>query len=79
VANIQNTLYCGEVPAQPDIDPVYSWKIHTSAECGKVHTAYLNFTKDIDAQYAALKAQIIAATTVVEVEAALHTINPYAW
>lgn len=64
VSNVSIALMCGPVPAQPDSDPVYDWKEHTSVECGKVHTAYVNFAKDASGNYSLWKSQINSATTV---------------
>lgn len=68
VSNVSQTLMCGQVVAGSDSDPVYDWKEHTSTECGKVHTAYVNFSKTAAANYAGWKQQIANATTVADVE-----------
>lgn len=72
VSNVSMTLICGEVPAQPDQDPLYDWKEHTSAECGKVHTAYVNFSKAEAEKYSAWKTQLNAATTVPQIDGILE-------
>lgn len=68
VSNVSMTLMCGAVPAVADSDPVYEWKEHTSTECGKVHTAYVSFSKDASAKYQNWKSQIAGAETVAQVE-----------
>ena len=68
VSNLPIALMCGPVPAQADQDPVYAWKQHTAVECGKVHNAYLEFTKATSAEYRNFLTQLAAATTVAEVD-----------
>lgn len=71
VSNVSMTLMCGAVPAEPDTDPIYEWKEHTSTECGKVHTAYVTFAKDAAGKYASWKSRINSATTPAAVEVVL--------
>lgn len=71
VSNVSMTLMCGVVPAEPDTDPIYEWKEHTSTECGKVHTAYVAFSKEASGKYAMWKSRIKAALTTAEVETVL--------
>jgi hypothetical protein len=71
VSNVSMALMCGPVPAQADTDPVYQWTDHTSTECGKVHTAYVNFSKEASGKYASWKSRINASTTIEQVEAVL--------
>lgn len=68
VSNVSMALMAGAVVAGSDSDPVYEWKEHTSTECGKVHTAYVNFSKDAAAKYGNWKSQINSAATVADVE-----------
>jgi hypothetical protein len=68
VSNVSMTLMCGTVPTEPDTDPTYEWKEHTSTECGKVHTAYVTFSRDASAQYASWKSRINSATSTAAVE-----------
>lgn len=68
VSNVSMALICGQVIQGSDSDPVYDWKEHTSTECGKVHTAYVSFSKDAAAKYGNWKQQINSATTVEQVE-----------
>jgi hypothetical protein len=74
VSNVSMALMCGPVPAQADTDPVYQWTDHTSTECGKVHTDYVQFTKNIAVQFEAYKVQINAATTVSQVDVVFHLL-----
>jgi hypothetical protein len=69
VSNQQITLMCGVVPADPETDPVWGWKAHTATECGKVHTDYTKFVADAATNYIALKSQLNACTTVLQVDA----------
>lgn len=71
VSNVSMSLMCGQVPAEPDTDPAYDWKDHTSTECGKVHTAYVTFSKDAAAKYTTWKQQIKSAATVEQIDAIL--------
>ena len=71
VSNVSMSLMCGLVPAEPDSDPIYDWREHTSTECGKVHTAYVQFSKEASGKYSQWKASINAATTVEEVDTVL--------
>lgn len=71
VSNVSMALMCGPVPSEPDVDPVYAWTEHTSVECGKVHTAYVNFSKDASGRYSLWKAAIASATTVEAVDTVL--------
>jgi hypothetical protein len=68
VSNLPIDLMCGPVLAS-DQDPLWDWKSHSAVECGKVHSAYLAFSKDAGVQYRTYKEQLIAATTVLEVDA----------
>lgn len=77
VSNTAVTLWCGPVPANPEEDVVFGWNSHTSAECGKVHTAYLNFVKDTEAFFNAKKSEINAATTVQAVDDIIAQIYAY--
>lgn len=77
-ANVTQALMCGRVPAVPDAALFYEWVDHTSAECGKVHTAYVAFTKDAATRYQALKARAAATTTVAECEIILNELCPQA-
>lgn len=74
VANTSVQLICGAVPSNPGTDPVYDWVLHTSTEAGKVHTDYVQFSKDVALQYQAFKAQLAAATTVEQVEAVFYAL-----
>lgn len=69
VSNTSVTLMCGVVPAQPGQDPEYVWVAHSAAEAGKVHTDYVQFSKAVAEQYATLKDQVAAATTIPELDA----------
>lgn len=74
VSNTSVALMCGQIPSAPDTDPMYDWKEHTSTEAGKVHTAYVQFSRATAQQYAALKQQLADATTVEEVEAVFYQL-----
>lgn len=76
VRNTSVTLMCGLAPAQADQDPSYEWVMHTSTECGKVHTDYVQFTKDIATQYQNYKTQLASATTVAQVDAIVSALWP---
>lgn len=71
VSNTSIELMCGEIPADPEQDPAYSWLTHSAAEAGKVHTDYVQFVKSITTKYQAMKVQLAAATTVLAVDAVL--------
>lgn len=73
VSNLPIDLMCGPVLVA-DQDPVWQWLSHTAVECGKVHQAYLEFSKDAAMQYKAFKAQLIAAATVLEVDAIITAL-----
>ena len=68
VSNTSVDLMCGIVPAQADSDPQYNWIEHSSTEAGKVHTDYVRFSRDIASLYGLLKQELVAATTVEQVE-----------
>ena len=74
VSNTSMTLMCGLIPAQADQDPLYDWLVHSAAECGKVHTDYVQFTKNVTTLYQNLKLQLAAATTVLEVDAVFEQL-----
>ena len=74
VSNTSIALMCGIVPAALDEDPVYDWLTHSAAEAGKVHTDYVQFTKDVSALYITLKQQLASATTVEQVEAIFYQL-----
>lgn len=74
VANTAVQLMCGRVPAEPDTDPTYEWVLHTSTEAGKVHTDYVQFSKDTALQYQQLKVRLAACTTVEQVEAIFYEL-----
>ena len=74
VANTAVSLMCGAVPVALDEDPVYDWLTHSAAESGKVHTDYVQFTKDVSALYLTLKQQLVSATTVEQVEAIFYQL-----
>lgn len=74
VANTSINLMCGLVPSQPDTDPVYDWLEHTSTEAGKVHTDYVQFSKDIAELYTLLKQELASATTLEQVEAIFYQL-----
>lgn len=76
VSNTSVSLMCGVVPADPDTDPAYEWVLHTSTEAGKVHTDYVQFTKEIAVQYLAFKAQLAATTTLEQVDALFYLLWP---
>lgn len=69
ISNISNTLYCGTV-VDPNTDPTdWTWHEFTATECGKIHQAYLDFSKANAQTYSQLKAELAACTTVAEVDA----------
>jgi len=74
VSNTSVQLICGPTPANPNIDPVYDWKLHTSTEAGKVHTDYVQFSKDVAVQYQTFKQQLAAATSVEAVETIFYSL-----
>ena len=74
VSNTSIALMCGAVPVALDEDPVYDWLTHSAAEAGKVHTDYVQFTKDVSALYLTLKQQLVNATTVEQVEAIFYQL-----
>lgn len=68
ISNVSNDLYCGTV-LNLEEDPVdWAWIVHTSVDCGKVHQAYLNFSKDISIEYNSLKQEVSNATTVAQID-----------
>lgn len=69
VSNLPIDLMCGQVPADPEADPAWGWKSHSAVECGKVHLAYLAFSKDASLLYNGYKQQLASATTVEQVDA----------
>jgi hypothetical protein len=74
VSNQPITLMCGQVPADPESDPVWGWLSHSAAECGKVHTAYTQFIASSAVRYQELKAQAEACTTVAEIDVMFHAL-----
>lgn len=77
VSNSPVALMCANLQGVlPGEDPVWALKSHTATECGKVHTAYTQFSSSIDLQYAGFKQQAAAATTVEQIEQILFTLYP---
>lgn len=74
VANVSGPLMCGLIPAEPDTDPVYAWREHTSTESGKVHSAYVQFSKATALQYGTYKQRIASATTLTELNVLFNEI-----
>lgn len=68
VSNTSMTLMCGVVPADPELDPTYDWLLHSAAECGKVHTDYVQFSKNASALRTQYISEVNAATTVQQVD-----------
>lgn len=68
VSNTSMNLMCGIIPTVADQDPAYDWLLHTAAECGKVHTDYVQFSKAASLQRTNMINQCNAATTVAEVD-----------
>jgi hypothetical protein len=77
VANVSMPLMCGVVPSIADNDPIYDWKVHTSAECGKVHTDYVQFALASTQQYQSWKAEIVTYTTMTQCINMLHILLPW--
>lgn len=75
VSNVSMTLMCGPVPAALDEDPVYQWINHSSTECGKVHTAYVTFTKEASTLYQNFKQRLPLCTTIAQVDALFDEMN----
>ena len=75
IANVSVELVCGLVPSIPDTDPIYDRVSHTSTQAGKVHTDYVQFSKDIDLAYAQYKEQISNATSVEAIETLLVSLR----
>lgn len=69
VSNTSVQLICGTVPADTDSDPAFDWVMHTATEAGKVHSAYVQFTKNAALRYQSFKQQLAACVTVEQVEA----------
>lgn len=67
VANTSVQLMCGLV-SQGDQPITFDWVMHTSAESGKVHTDYVQFSKFAATQYQFYKQQLNLADTVEEVD-----------
>ncbi len=68
VSNTSMTLMCGIVPSVPDQDPAYDWLVHSAAECGKVHTDYVQFSKSTTLLRTQYINEVNASTTVQEVD-----------
>ncbi len=74
VSNTSVQLMCGAIG--PDGQVSYDWKVHTAAEAGKIHTDYVQFTKDIATQYQTYKARLASATTIEQIEAIFYELWP---
>lgn len=74
IANVSMTLMCGVVPADPNQDPVWDWLNHSSTECGKVHTDYVQFSKAASEQRLGMIASVNSATTLAELDAIFATM-----
>ncbi len=74
VSNTSVQLMCGLVGTDGEV--TYDWKLHSAAEAGKVHTDYVQFTKDVASLYQQYKARLAAATTVEQCEAIFYEMNP---
>lgn len=68
ISNVANDLFCGTVLTLEEDPTDWAWVAHTSVDCGKVHQAYLNFSKDISTQYNSLKTEINTATSVSQID-----------
>ena len=79
MSNQPVTLICGQVPAEPDTDPVWGWLEHTATECGKVQTAYAQFMSSSAVKYTNYKMAANAAVTVADVEVVLLQLYPGMW
>lgn len=75
ISNTSASLVCGVIPAEPDTDPVYEWCIHTSTKSGKVHTDYVQFTKEVSLTYVSAKSTIANATTVQQIDDLLVSLG----
>lgn len=75
VANVTCELMCGLIHADPSEAIEYVWVPHTSSECGKLQTEYVQFTKTASAARLTLIAQTGAATTVAAVDAIFDSLQ----
>lgn len=71
VSNTATTLMCGTVNLNdPTADPEdFDWVMHSSADVGKVHTDYVQFSKKASEDYSSYKNRINTATTVSQIDA----------
>jgi len=68
VANVTLDIYCSKTTPIVDEDPEYAWLAHTSAECGKLQTAYVNFSKAASQIAANARVATLAATTLAQLD-----------